>query len=193
MKNKVQFLGFILLILIVSNVTYSKSHFKMPKGKHVLLDGNCLDEEWKDSKQIEIGKNYKFKFKKTKNFAYFCIKPPKAQLFSAELYLSPKEKKAYTFHVSAKLGERELVGDNWNNFTQESNWWETNGWTANALRPKDFKKPKFLPSKAIEFQISRSHFKSKTWRIMLTLSGGSIIFPKDSNNLKFNTWAEFRL
>lgn len=165
----------------------------VPSGKAILPDGTCGTEEWRDAGRAQIGKEYTLLFKRTSDFVFFCVQPPKEQLFSIDFFLSAASRKLYTFHVSAKLGERELTGDQWQEWTTDWNWWQTTGWTATALRPRDFEKRSFLPHKAIEFQIARSVYSGNRWRVMLKISGGSVIFPTNANDLKRETWLEVKL
>jgi hypothetical protein len=180
-----------LLLLSLASSLHAQNAVKVPGGVPVLPDGKCKAEEWNDAAEVVISNDYRLYLKKTDHYVFLCIKPSQERLFSVDLYLSPADGKMYTLHVSAKLGERMLEGDKWKEWTVDWNWWDVDGWWANALRPSDFEKRVFLPHQAIEFQISRKRFGGEKWRVML--ERGSLVFPSGANNLKRETWLEVDL
>jgi hypothetical protein len=185
--------GLFLLAFVLYGFNYRITAQKIPAGKAILPDGKCAAGEWRDAAAaVDAGGGFKLRFKRAGEFVFFCLEPPREQVFTVDFYLSPETQKLYTFHVSAKLGERRLETARWKDWTTDWNWWQTSGWTANALRPDDFEKRVFFPQKAIEFQISREFYAGKKWRVMLDISGSSVIFPAEADNLKPESWLELR-
>jgi hypothetical protein len=192
MKRQILFL--IWLVFFNTSITSAQDAIKVPSGKSVLIDGKCREEEWKDAAQLSMSKDYRLFLKKTDDYVFVCVAPPAKSNLMADLYLSAADKKLYTLHASAKLGERALEGDKWKEWTNDWDWWNVDGWWANTLKPDSFEKRSFLQSEAIEFQISRRRFAGKSWRVMVDIiSGGPLIFPSNANNLKSNTWLELNL
>jgi hypothetical protein len=191
-KRRILFL--IWFVFINISIAFAQDVIKVPSGKPVLIDGKCSLEEWKDAAQLSMPKDYRLFLKRTDDYVFVCITPPKESNLMADLYLLAADKKPYTLHASAKLGERILEGSKWKEWSNDWDWWNVDGWWANTLKPDSFEKRSFLPGKAIEFQISRKRFTGKSWRVMVdVISNGSLIFPNNANNLKSDTWLELNL
>ena len=192
MKRRILFL--IWLVFFNTSITSAQDAIKVPSGKPVLIDGKCKKEEWKGAARLPMSKDYRLFLKKTDDYVFVCVAPPTGSNLMADLYLSAADKKLYTLHASAKLGERALESDKWKEWTNDWDWWNVDGWWANTLKPDSFEKRSFLPSQAIEFQISRRRFAGKRWRVMVDIiSNGPLIFPSNANNLKSDTWLELNL
>jgi hypothetical protein len=187
------FFVILLLSIFTTNALGVNESLRAPNGKHIMPDGKCGEEEWEDASEKAVGDKFKLLFKKTREYVYICVKPSKEVRFAVDLYVAPEDKKLYTLHVSAKLGERVLEGEKWKEWTVDWPWWEISDWWANTLRPADFQKREFLPHRAIEFQIGRNRFIGKEWRVMLDLSSGSTLFPEKADNLKTETWVKLDL
>lgn len=186
----------LLLIVFVSwNRGVAETAIKVPKGKHVMIDGQCTADEWLDAAKTNVSQQYQFYVKKNADFVYICISSAKETNLMIDLYFSPVKEKLYTFHASAKLGERILDGNKWRDFTTDWRWWQIDGWTANTLRLKSFKEATFLPGTAIEFQIDRKRFTGRDWRIMLDFIAEEepFIFPIDADKLKSDKWLRLKL
>lgn len=182
-------------LMLLSTLSFSvAAQTKVLGGGSVMVDGKCTTEEWKGASDLSIPNGFKLFFKKMDDYVFVCIQPPSETRFIVDLYLSAADKKLYTLHASAKLGERVLKGDTWKEWTADWNWWEIDGWWANVSRPADFEKRIFLPRQAIEFQIDRRRFGGNRWRMMFDIGGEPpIIFPAGANNLKTDTWLELEL
>lgn len=178
------------------------SSVKVPKGKNILLNGKCLQDEWADSIAIKGPNNYQLLFKQNDNYVFICIKPQSTRIFITDLYIATSDQKIYTLHASAKLGERILKNDKWEEWRVNWNWWEVNGWWANTSEPTDFSKGLFLPNQAREYQIDRRQFAGNKWRVMFHIievkdtsssESTSLLFPEKADNLKNATWIEVHL
>ena len=93
--------------------------------------------------------------------------------------VSSKQANPLNLHISAQLGEW-LVSDTINRpKTPESDlWWQTSGWTANALwfngntaDPNGNAEPKFKASPARELQLSKARFGRGLWQFSIRLNG----------------------
>lgn len=180
-----------LLFLSFAASAFAAESVRVPDGKHIMPDGRCESDEWKDAGEKVISDKYKLLFKKSADYVYICIKPTKEMQFWVDLYVTPADKKLYTLHASAKLGERVLEGDKWKEFTRDWAWWQINGWWANTLRMTNT--GDYLLHQAIEFQIGRSRFAGHEWRVMLEIEGRANVFPTAADNLKTETWLKFDL
>ena len=172
-------------------VSSRREKIKVPNGKHILPDGKCETDEWKDAVEKTVNDKYKLLFKKSDEYVYVCIKPTKEAQFWVDLYIAPEDKKLYTLHVSAKPGERVLEGDSWKEWTTDWAWWDINGWWANALRMTNQRS--YLPHEAIEFQIGRKRFAGRELSVMFEIEGRANLFPEKADNLKIETWMKFDL
>lgn len=185
-----------LLLVVFLFSSFAVSAFaaesvRVPDGKHVMPDGKCETYEWRDAFEKTVNDKYKLLFKKSADYVYICIKPTKEATFWVDLYVAPADKKLYTLHASAKLGERVLEGDKWKEFTTDWAWWNINGWWANSLRMTNGRE--YLPHQAIEFQIGRARFAGREWYVMLEIEGRANVFPANADNLKTETWMKFDL
>jgi hypothetical protein len=191
---KIRILFFLWLQTLAPISISAQGVINVPDGKPVMIDGKCRAEEWQDATHLTASKDYKLSFKKTKDYVFICIATPQERTFVVDLYLSAADKKLYTLHASAKLGERMLHGEKWKEWTVDWNWWDVDDWWASTSRPVSFQQQTFLPKEAIEFQISRKRFTGKQWRVMFDImSNSSLLSPENANNLKSDTWLEVNL
>lgn len=182
-----------VLLLVILAISVA-AQTKVPNGKTIMLDGKCTTEEWIAAADVVIPNGFRLSFKKLDNYVFVCVKPPRESRFIVDLYLSGADKKLYTLHASAKLGERVLEGGKWKDWTADWPWWVIDGWWANVSRPADFSKTQFLPREGLEFQIDRRRFSGNRWRMMFDIGGEPpVIFPANADNLKSDTWLELDL
>lgn len=168
---------------------------KVPAGRAIMVDGDCPSDEWTSSIKIKALRSFTIRFQKTKDFAYVCVESENRSNLMVEMYFSAAQGELYTFHASAKLGERFLKGAKWEPFTTNWDWWNVHGWTASTLRVNSFNGPTFKPTKAMEFQIDRKHFRSKRWFAMFDFISETspFVFPASGDRLNAETWLELRL
>lgn len=181
----------ISLFSVFTTNTLANESLRVPNGRHIMPDGKCQQEEWRDASEKIVNDKYKLLFKKSADYVYVCVKPSKEGQFWVDLYIAPEDKKFYTLHASAKLGERVLEGEKWKEWTTDWAWWDISDWWANVLRMTN--KREYLPHHAIEFQIGRNRFIGKEWRAMFEIEGTSNVYPEKANNLKTDTWVKLDL
>lgn len=186
---------FVLVILASSFPATAAQTLKVPNGNHVMIDGRCDAAEWKDAAELPAPEDFRLLFKKNQDYVYICIDSLKPSNFMMDLYFAPDAKRAYTLHASAKLGEMQMEGRKWKEFTTDYDWWNVQGWTANTARLNSPKEPRFLPNKAIEYQISRKHFGGTEWRVMFDFLnvGKPLALPASADKLKTETWINLKL
>jgi len=140
-------------------------HLTAPRGGPVMIDGRISAGEWRDASSLVLGRA-RIWVKQTSDFVCIAVEfPPDTHGF-ADLIISPVSGQIIDLHASAKLGERTLGKQGWSGW----NWWNNDGWTANVSRVDSFEQRTFLPETAREYQIRRSRFPGKNWRMMVELS-----------------------
>jgi hypothetical protein len=163
----------------------------------MMIDGSLSPGEWTDSRQIDLPGVGSLRVQQVGDFVYIAVEYSSAPSGIVDLYLSPKEGEIYDLHASAKLGERQLRG---NSFPEWS-WWNNRDWIANISRPDSFENRTFLPTPVREFQIRRSRFGSAVWRVRFELAAmgrtnqilSTSIFPAETSDRSSAGWLQLDL
>jgi hypothetical protein len=94
-----------------------------PTGKPVMVDGKIGTEEWNDVAAAEIpgGRLY---LKTSGEFVYIAVQFPTGRSGFTDIYIASKDGTIHDLHASAKLGERQLQGGKW---PEWSDWWNNRG------------------------------------------------------------------
>jgi hypothetical protein len=197
MKIKINCITSILILLFFYSENLDAQNVKIPKGTPIMVDGKFSVDEWKDAAVLKFNDSLVFFFKQTKEFVYVGIQPLVKNHKGGwiDLYITDN-KEIYNLHASRKLGERRLEGMEWSNWGK---WWTNEGyWTANFGRPEDMileGKPKViqLNDDGWEFQIRKSKFIGKEWKLMIDVSimldgVTNFIYPSNSTNTQSNGW-----
>lgn len=187
--------GLSLIFLTIAFISVSGQTANVPDGSYAMVDGRCSTNEWQTAGRTAVSDKYSVRFMKTRQYVYICIESAVESNFTMDLYFSPDSADMYTFHSSAKLGERKLSSDKWIEFTTDWDWWNVNGWTANTRNFNSCERTRFLPNKAIEYQIDRKQFGGKNWRVAFDFLGPDqpLIYPANADKLKRDTWLMLRL
>jgi hypothetical protein len=135
-------------------------------GTVVMVDGKLSPDEWRGATNVKVPGVANLYFKQAAGFVYLAVEYTRAESGIVDLYLSPGDGHIYDLHASAKLGERELSGGKWPEWT----WWNNQDWVANVSRPDSWEKRTFLPTKVREYQILRTRFPASTWRLRFELT-----------------------
>lgn len=181
-----------LLFLFCAPAATAQPVIKVPRGEHVMIDGRCEPNEWRDATMVRATDNYEIFLKKTSAYVFVCASSQRAMNLMLDFYVAVPDKPPRTLHASAKLGERTLTGERWQEFTNDWNWWQIDGWTASILRVNSFQGPTFMPTKGIEFQIDRRVFRGREWRVMFYFLSDNTIFPVRADNLKTDGWIKLK-
>lgn len=172
--------------LLLASTALASSPIRVPQGRPIMTDGICGEAEWKGAARLSIGTPYEVRLSKTVEYVNLCIERPTETMLWADLYVASSDGAPVTLHASAKLGERKLESAKWKDFTTDWPWWSISGWWANTLRPTN--SGGYLPHKAIEYQLSRERFASRSLRILFEIEGTKHVFPTNANNLDTKSW-----
>ena len=160
-----------ILLLAFTLLTISKAEtrhvIRVPKGRSILVDGKVSSSEWTDAAKTELGEGAQLLAKEHDDYVLLAVIFPKNSSGFVDLFIAPDGSKTFDLHASAKLGERDtLTPDKW----PEWKWWNNREWSANVSRVESFDEKKFLAENVREFQIKRTRFPGKEWRVRLILS-----------------------
>jgi hypothetical protein len=145
----------------------AETHVTAPHSSTVVMvDGKLSPDEWRDAAKVEVPGVANLYFKQAAGFVFLAVEYTQAESGIVDLYLSPGDGHIYDLHASAKLGERELSGGKWPDWT----WWNNQDWVANVSRPDSWEKRTFLPTKVREYQILHSRFPASAWRLRFELT-----------------------
>jgi hypothetical protein len=140
---------------------------KVPQGRSILVDGKISTAEWADAAKIELGGGAQLFVKQHDDYVLLAVIFPTGNNGFVDLFIAPDSREIFDLHASAKLGERATsTPDKWPDWS----WWNNKDWIANGSRVESFDEKKFLPENAREFQIKRTRFPGKEWRVRLVLS-----------------------
>jgi hypothetical protein len=154
----VQRLAFLSLAAIVVDV---------PAGAPVMIDGRYDPAAWRDAAVVEMGGGAEIHIKTSAGFVFIAIALPDSQTGFTDLYLAPGDGSLLDLHASAKLGERRRGRGGWPEF---ETWWNNDAWVANLSRVDSFEKRTFLPQHVREYQIRRSRFPAREWKLAVDMS-----------------------
>lgn len=155
------------LVLFVLQAGHKDRNIKAPQNSPaMMIDGVLSEGEWQNAAQVEVPNTADLYFQQSPEFVYIAVKYTKSPSGIVDLYLSPRDGEVYDLHASAKLGERQLQGNKFPDWT----WWNNREWTANISRVDSFEKRAFLPTPIREYQIRRSRFRSNAWRLRFELT-----------------------
>jgi hypothetical protein len=139
-----------------------ESPIKAPHGKPVMIDGKLAAGEWGDARVVTLPGVARLFVKQSGEYVFLALELTNSDTGTVDLYVSPDDD-IYDLHASAKLGERKLQAGKW---PADWTWWNNAGWVANVSRVDSWDKRTFLPEKVREYQILRSRFPGKRWKIM---------------------------
>jgi hypothetical protein len=157
----------------------------------VMIDGKLAAGEWDDAKQFNLGDAARVCVKESNGFVWLAIEVLKEETFTADLYVATDDGRVTDLHSSAKLGERVAANGK---FSDTWTWWNNDRWVANYSRVDSWDSRTFMPEKVREFQIARSRFPGKRWRIMFGLmtpapnNWTSIVFPPSAKDTDPSNW-----
>jgi len=170
---------------------------RVPTGKAVMVDGKIEPGEWSDAAKVEMPGNACLYLKYSGEFMYLAVRLPEGRSGFTDLYVVSEEGGIYALHASAKLGERQLQNGKWSEW---GNWWNNQGWVANVSQVESFEKRIFAPTNVREYQIERSRFRGRQWRLMLDMSlessGGEykvVRFPASASDSNPEKWLRVQI
>jgi hypothetical protein len=187
-----------LLVVVLQSVTPPGLYIRVPQtSSAVMIDGVFSEGEWQHAVSVDVPGTAKLYFQRTADFIYIAVQYKNSPSGIVDLYLSPREGQIYDLHASAKLGERQLRGDTFPDWS----WWNNRDWTANISHVDSFEKRTFLPAPIREYQIRYSRFGSSAWRVRFELTAmgannemqASAIFPQGTSDNSTAGWLQLNL
>jgi hypothetical protein len=162
---------------------------KLPKGKAIMLDAKISPGEWDDASHVELFSGGKLHAKRAGEYVYVAIHFPEGAAMSVDLYVDDGTQPVTDLHASAQVGERVPRLEGWSN--DDWHWANNREWVANVNRIASWQDRKFRDENVREFQIRRSRFPGKNWRVMLDVmtrradgQWTTTSFPANANSLK---------
>jgi hypothetical protein len=115
---------------------------------------------------VKIPSGARLHIKVSGAFVYVAVQFPARRSGFTDVYIASEDGSIHDLHASAKLGERQLHDGTWSEWR---NWWNNQGWVANVSQVESFEKRTFVPADVREYQIERSRFVGREWRLMLDM------------------------
>ncbi len=169
-----------LSVLMLQNIPAAELHVRIPQTScNVMIDGVLSEGEWQKALRIDVPGTAELYFQRSAKFIYIAVKYTNSPSGIVDLYLSPGEGEIYDLHASAKLGERQLTGSTFSDWS----WWNNRDWTANVSHVDSFEKRTFLSAPIREYQIRRSRFPSSAWRVRFELTAMGANNEKQSHSV----------
>lgn len=191
----------VLFLLGAFNTALGQQKINVPKGGDpVLIDGRFSADEWRDAKEITFGSSATLYVKQFKNHVFIGVKSAAGTPRYVDLFLLDSENRIYNLHASMQIGERFLSGNLWTDEKPPWRWGNHTDWIAseakiNSDKNKDLPlAERFFPYDGTEFQIRRSRFPGKLWRIRIEIRDFAgqlpdIVFPSDAGRKEIEKWA----
>lgn len=132
----------------------------------VMIDGRFELNEWAGAAKLNVNDSVHLYIKQDAANLYWCLHAATLSpaLVAVDFYLAHNDS-LLNLHASAKLGERP-----WRNHTYgEWVWWNNTAWLATVARIDVLEQRKFLRDEAKEFQLRKSRFGEKAYRLMFEI------------------------
>jgi hypothetical protein len=187
-----------LLLMVLQTAVGSELQIQVPQtSSAVMIDGVLSAGEWDQAVSIEVPATAKLYFQRSADFVYVAVRYTNSPSGIVDLYVSPREGEVFDLHASAKLGERQLLGEKFSHWS----WWNNRDWTANTSHADSFQKRSFLPAPIREYQIRYSRFGSSVWHVRFELTAmradnetqAKVIFPRGVPENSTAGWLRLKL
>lgn len=193
----------VLLVGFLSQNASGQQSVKVPEGNSnpVLIDGIFSKAEWQDAASVKVNDSITLYLKQFRGHVFLGIKMDTAYPAYVDLFLLTGSNQLYDLHASMQIGERLLNGNAWTDREPAWRWGNHVGWIANEAKYDSTKdrslpdKEKMFPYEGKEFQLLRSRFAGKQWRLRIEVRGSSdeIVFPVDSERMSTARWLTLQL
>jgi hypothetical protein len=198
------FIGaFALIIGCLSQNVSAQQTIKVPEGNSnpVLIDGIFSKDEWQDAATVKVNDSVTLYLKQFRGHVFIGVKTNTTYPAYVDMFLLTAGNELYNLHASMQIGERLLTGNAWTDREPAWRWGNHVGWIANEAKYDSTKdrslpdKEKVFPYEGKEFQLLRSRFTGKQWRLRIEVRGSSedIPFPANSERRQTASWAILRL
>ncbi len=194
----------VLFFISAFDVAFAQQQISVPKGDMpVLIDGRFSVKEWHDAIEVDIESSAKLYLKRLKNDVFIGIKSANALRY-IDLFLLDSENRLYNLHASMQIGERLLTDDFWTDEKPAWRWGNHVDWIASEAKIDGSKNKdlplaeRFFAYDGTEFQIRRSRFPGKHWRIRIEVKDFAgelpdIVFPSGTGRKDTAKWAILKL
>lgn len=123
----------------------------VPEGECILVNGSMGAGEWAESGSLYLDTDTEIRFQKNDENLFLAIVFHGPRHTGVDLYIN-SEQLTRMLHVSAALGEKVLVNNEWSEF----DWGQNSWWTANQIGSiYEEGRQRFLEPDAFEFQMDR--------------------------------------
>lgn len=173
------------IVLAASAAGASADALKLPPGAAVLLDGRCEAAEYTAALRRTLSDKVELLAQHRDGLIALCLRYTPPQANGVDLFIADADGTLYNLHASASLGERRRSATHWPEWT----WWNNTGWSANPVRPRNFRELAFEPSDATEFVIRRERFRLP-WRLRIDVHTRvpGVIWPAGSSADDARDW-----
>ena len=163
----------ILVGLLLSGAPSPALASTVPQGHEpLLLDGRCDGEEYKGSASVDLGHGVTMKVIRVGSQLGLCIPLRPGSLGTLDLFLvTPRQRQPLNLHVSAQIGERQLIGGRW----PEWAFWNHRAWAAPWVPFEGFdgegaeRRPRWGTGAARELVLDTRRFGEGRWLFRVEL------------------------
>lgn len=203
MKNLITFLTIVLGFL--SQNAWAQQTVKISEASSssspILIDGMFSKDEWQDARTVKVNDSVTLLFKQFKGHVFIGVKTDTPYPAYVDMFLQTENNELYNLHASMQIGERRLTGDSWTDREPAWRWGNHVGWIANESKYDQTKdrslpdKEKVFPFEGREFQLLRSRFAGKIWKLRVEVRGSTedVVYPVNSQRTETASWLILRL
>src|SRR4028119_876642 len=168
------FIGALMLMVgCVMQSASAQQTVKVPEGhgNPVLIDGIFSRDEWQDAATVKVNDSVTRYFKQFRGHVFIGVKTATSYPAYVDMFLLIGSNELYNLHASMQIGERTLTGNAWTDGEAPWRWGNHVGCIANETKYDSIKdrslpdKEKVFPYEGKEFQLLRSRFTGKQWRM----------------------------
>lgn len=179
---------------------------RVPVGKPVpvLLDAHLSPGEWDDAAVVPMADSVRMLVKQVGGHVFVAITSGARVPRPIDFYLQDASGTISQLHASMQIGERIHHDTLWTGQVPAWRWGNHVDWIASEAK-EDSELPtggtfssRLFPGNATEFQIRRSRFQGREWRVWVHAGafpgtdGGTVFFPRGATR-DTGTWAVLRL
>jgi hypothetical protein len=193
----------VLLVAYMMQIASGQQLIKVPEGNSnpILVDGIFSKAEWQDAATVKVNDSITLYLKQFRGHVFLGVKTATSYPAYVDMFLLTGSNELYDLHASMQIGERLLSGNAWTDREPAWRWGNHVGWTANEAKYDSTKertlpdKEKVFPYEGKEFQLLRSRFTGKQWRLRIEVRGSSpeVVFPADSQRMNTASWVTLQL
>jgi hypothetical protein len=198
------FIGALVLMVVCAlHSASAQQTVKVPEGRGnpVLIDGMFSRDEWQDAATVKVNDSVTLYFKQFRGHVFIGVKTATTYPAYVDMFILAGANELYNLHASMQIGERTLTGKAWTDGEPPWRWGNHVGWIANETKYDPTKdrslpdKEKVFPYEGKEFQLLRSRFTGKQWRMRLEVRGATpdIVFPAESERQNPARWLILQL